>query len=71
MEREEAVDDFRKWNFKLLSLMEMKMKGNGKISGYGVSGICAEAQEHKRFRKGVTVLQSDVYEFECDSSRLM
>ena len=73
---EEVVDDFRKGKFKLLVLTEMKLKGNGEVSWYGVNGIIAGVQEIERAREGVAILLNDewysaVVNFGCVSSRIL
>ena len=37
----EEVDVFREEKFKLLALMEMKLKGKGKVPWSGVNGIAS------------------------------
>ena len=50
------VDFFREGKFKLLALMEMKLKGNGEVSWCEVNGIIASVQEMERARKRVIIL---------------
>ena len=52
VKRDEAVDVFREGKFELLALMETKLKGNGEVSGCGVSGIIAGVQEIEELWKG-------------------
>ena len=47
------MDVFRKEKFELLTLMETKLKGNGKVSWCGVNGITANVREMERARKCV------------------
>ena len=63
-------------NPELLSLTEMKLKGNGEVSQYGVNGIIGNVQEMERAREGVTILLNDLWhsavvEFGCVSSRIL
>ena len=44
----------------MLSLMEMKLKGNGEVSWCGVDGIITGVQEMERAREGVAILLKDV-----------
>ena len=46
--REEVVDAFTKRRFELLPLTETKMKGNGEIPWYGMSGIYVRVQENEK-----------------------
>ena len=41
--------------------VETKLKGNGKVSWYGVNGILAGIQRTKRTREGMAILLSDVW----------
>ena len=70
------MDVFRKGKFELLSLIEIKLKGNGEVSWCGVNGIIADVQEMERAREGVEVLLNDVWhnavrDFGCVSSRIL
>ena len=52
---------------------EMKLKGNRKVSWWGVNGISAGIQEMERARKGEAILLNDVWhsavmDFGCFSS---
>ena len=57
-------------------MTEMKLKGKGKISWYGVNGIIASVQEMERAREGMTILLNDVWycevvDFGYASSRIL
>ena len=41
------MDVFREGKFELCALMEMKLKGNGEVSWYGVNGIIAVFRKWK------------------------
>ena len=67
------VDVIRKGKFELLAFTEMKLKGNGEVSWFGVNGIIAGIQEVERARGGVAILLNDVWhsavvDFGCVSS---
>ena len=49
------MDIFREGKFKLLALMEKKLKGNGEI-WYGVNGIIGIVQEMERAREDMGIL---------------
>ena len=53
------MDIFRKGKFELLALKETKLKGNGELSWWGITGIIAGVQEMERTRVGVAVLLND------------
>ena len=52
------MDVFREG--KLLALMEMKLKGKGEASWYGVNGMIAGVQEMERARESMVILLNDV-----------
>ena len=64
------MDFFREEKFKLLALREVKLKGNGKVSWYGVNGIITDVQEIERFREGVAILLNDVWHSAISNDRL-
>ena len=65
VKREEVVYTFKKGKFKLLTLIETKLKRNGEISWCGVYGIIANVQKMEKARKGVSVPLNDVAQC-CD-----
>ena len=70
------MDVFREGKFELLALTEMKLKGDGEVSWYGVNGIIAGFLEMERPREGVAILLSDVghsavVDFGCVSFRIL
>ena len=74
--REEVVDILREGKFKLLALMEAKLKGNGEVLWCGINGIIADVQEMERAREGVDILwnnlwHSSVIDFGWVSSRIL
>ena len=60
------VDIFKKGKFKLLALMETKLKGKGEVSWSEVNVIFAGVHKMERAREGMAVLLSDVW----DSARV-
>ena len=60
IKKKDVVNVFRKGKFKLLALNETKLKGDGKVSWYGVNGIISCIQEMERAREGVAILLNDV-----------
>ena len=60
MKRKEGVDVFRKGQFGLLALTEMKLKRSGEVPWCEVDSITAGVEEMERAREGVTVLLNDV-----------
>ena len=74
--REEVVGIFEKAKFELLDLTEMKLKGKGEVSWFGVNFIFTGVQEMERAREGVVVLFNDVWHSSvvksgCVSSRIL
>ena len=54
------VDIFNEGKFKLLAMMEKKLKGNGEVSWCEVNGINAGVQEMERGREQMTMLLNNV-----------
>ena len=54
------MDIFREGKFKLLALIETKLKGNGEVSWYGVNDIISSVQEMERAKEDVAILLNDV-----------
>ena len=52
---------FKRGKFELLVLTEMKLKGMGEVSCYGVNVILTSVQEMERAREVVAVLLNDVW----------
>ena len=52
---------FKRGKFELLVLKEMKLKGMGEVSCYGVNVILTSVQEMERAREVVAVLLNDVW----------
>ena len=56
------VDVFKEGKFELLTLTDMKLKGDGEISWCGVNGIADGVQEMERAREGVAILLNGVWQ---------
>ena len=70
------MDVFREGYFKLLALMEIKLKGDKEVSWCVVNGIIADVQEMERAREGMAILLNDVWhsvmiDFGCGRFRIL